>query len=70
MAKTLSLLAVERIAEDLGENFDWLIDIAIEREPEDGGLTVYGPGEQWFYAFTQDNIENAKELIRNHRTRG
>ncbi|RUQ60145.1 hypothetical protein EJ913_30785 [Azospirillum doebereinerae] len=45
------------------------IDIAIELEPEDGCLTVFGPGEQWFYALTEDGVENLKELIQIHRTR-
>ncbi|MBP2233288.1 hypothetical protein J2847_006625 [Azospirillum agricola] len=59
---------MERVAEILGEDVEWLIDIAIELEPEDGCLTVFGPGEQWFYALTEDGIENLKELIQIHRT--
>ncbi|HYD66686.1 hypothetical protein [Azospirillum sp.] len=69
MARTRNLVTMERVAETLGEDVDWLIDIAIELEPEDGCLTVFGPGEQWFYALTEDGVENLKELIQIHRTR-
>ncbi len=68
MARTRNLVTMERVAEILGEDVEWLIDIAIELEPEDGCLTVFGPGEQWFYALTGDGVENLKELIQIHRT--
>ncbi|NUB11617.1 hypothetical protein GAY28_02170 [Azospirillum brasilense] len=68
MARTRNLFTMERVAEMLGEDFDWLMDIAIELEPEDGCLTVFGPGEQWFYALTEGGIENLKDLIHIHRT--
>ena len=68
MARTRNRVTMERVAEILGEDVEWLIDIAIELEPEDGCLTVFGPGEQWFYALTEDGVENLKELIQIHRT--
>ncbi|AIB12749.1 hypothetical protein ABAZ39_18900 (plasmid) [Azospirillum argentinense] len=68
MARTRNLVTMERVAEILGEDVEWLIDIAIELEPEDGCLTVFGPGEQWFYALSEDGVENLKELIQIHRT--
>ena len=68
MARTRNLVTMECVAEILGEDVEWLIDIAIELEPEDGCLTVFGPGEQWFYALTEDGVENLKELIQIHRT--
>ena len=68
MARTRNLVTMERVAEIFGEDVEWLIDIAIELEPEDGCLTVFGPGEQWFYALTEDGVENLKELIQIHRT--
>jgi hypothetical protein len=67
MARTRNLVTMERVAEILGEDVEWLIDIAIELEPEDGCLTVFGPGEQWLYALTEDGVENLKELIQIHR---
>ena len=68
MARTHNLMTMERVAEILGEDVEWLIDIAIELEPEHGCLTVCGPGEQWFYALTEDGVENLKELIQIHQT--
>lgn len=68
MAGTRNLVTMERVAEILGEDVDWLIDIAIELDLEDGCLTVFGPGEQWFHALTEDGVENLKELIQIHRT--
>ena len=68
MARTRNLVTMERVAEILGEDVEWLSDIAIELEPEHGCLTVFGPGEQWFYALTEDGVENLKELIQIHRT--
>ena len=68
MARTRNLVTMERVAEILGEDVEWLIDIAIELEPEDGCLTVFGPGEQWFYVLTEDGVENLKKLIQIHRT--
>lgn len=58
----------QRVGGQMSEDVEWLIDIAIELEPEDGCLTVFGPDEQWFYALTKDGVENLKELIQIHRT--
>ena len=68
MARTRTLFTMKHVAEILGEDLDWLMDIAIGLEPEDGCLTVFGPGEQWFFALTEDGVENLKELIQIHRT--
>ena len=35
---------ITRVARELGENEDWLFDVAIEMEPEDGVIWVYGVG--------------------------
>ena len=42
--------------------------VAIELEPEDGCLSMYGPNEQWFYVLTDDGIEPLKDLIHPLRT--
>jgi len=36
---------VNRVAEQLGEDEDWLRDVASEMEIEDGVIWVYGVGE-------------------------
>jgi hypothetical protein len=40
---------------------DLLLNLAME--PEDGELTVYGPGEEKTAAFTRSGIERLRELI-------
>ena len=52
---------------DLGEDEDWLWDISIEMEIEDGVIWVYGVGEDGVQAFTDFGIENLIELIRFYK---
>jgi len=42
---------ISRVARELGENEDWLFDVAIEMEPEDGVIWVYGVGDEGVMAF-------------------
>ena len=58
---------VARVAEMLGEDVDWLLDVALEMEPEDGCLAVYDVNDEGTTAFTQFGIENLKELIEIHK---
>jgi hypothetical protein len=58
---------ITRIAEDLGEDEDWLRDIASEMEVEDGVIRVYGVGEDEVQAFTEFGIENLIELVRIYK---
>src|SRR6186997_2146696 len=51
------------VAEMLGEDEDWLFDVAEEMDTEDGQLWVVGVGEHGVMAFTDDGIENLKNLI-------
>ena len=51
----------------LGEDEDWLFEVAEEMDPEDGQLWVVGVGEDGVMAFTDDGIENLKELIAIHK---
>jgi len=46
MAGISHVFTIARVAEMLGEDEDWLHDICIEMDPEDGRLTVLGPGEE------------------------
>jgi hypothetical protein len=54
------------VAEILGEDEDWLFDVAEEMDTEDGQLWVVGFGEDGVMAFTDDGIENLKNLIAIH----
>lgn len=44
MAAPSAVFTIARVAEMLGEDVDWLSDVALEMEPEDGCLTVYDVG--------------------------
>ena len=52
MAGISHVFTITRVAEMIGEDEDWLQEISIEMDPEDGCLTVLGPGEETITAFT------------------
>ena len=54
---------ITRIAEHLGEDEDWLRDVASEMEVEDGVIWVDGAGKTGNQAFTDFGIENLIELV-------
>jgi hypothetical protein len=56
---------ITQVAKDLGEDEDWLRDVANEMEIEDGVIWVYGVGEDGVQAFTR--IENLVELVRMYK---
>ena len=53
MAGISHVFTISRVAEMLGEDEDLLHEISSEMDPEDGRLTVLGPGEEAITAFTQ-----------------
>jgi hypothetical protein len=62
--KVSSVHTIARVAEMLGEDEDWLWDVANGMDPEDGLILVYGPGEDnAVMAFTDFGIETLTELI-------
>ncbi len=58
---------INRVAKDLGENEDWLFDVANEMDVEDGVIWVYGIGDDGVMAFTNFGIENLIDLIKIHK---
>ena len=50
--KVHHVTTITRVAEDLGEDEDWLRDVANEMDAEDGIIWVYGVGEDGVMAFT------------------
>ena len=48
----------------LGEDENLLQEISIDMDPEDGRLTVLGPGEEAITAFTSDGVDNLTELVK------
>jgi hypothetical protein len=61
--KVHHVTTITRVAEDLGEDEDWLRDVSNEMEIEDGVIWVYGFGEDSVQAFTDFGIENLIELV-------
>lgn len=58
---------IARVAKDLGEDEDWLSDVANEMDPEDGLIWVNGVGDDGVMAFTDFGIENLIELVRFYK---
>ena len=67
MAAPSAVFTIARVAQMLGEDDGWLWDVALEMEPEDGCLFVYGVNDEGTKAFTRDGIDNLKELIQIHK---
>jgi hypothetical protein len=65
--KVHHVTTIDRVAADLGESVDWLYDVAIEMDVEDGVIWVYGIGDDGVMAFTDFGIENLVELIKIHK---
>ena len=65
--KVHHVTTIARVAADLGEDEDWLHDIANEMEIEDGVIQVYGAGEDRVLAFTDFGIETLAGLIEIHK---
>lgn len=61
--KVHHVTTITRVAKDLGEDEDWLRDVANEMDAEDGAIWVYGVGEDGVQAFTDVGIENLIELV-------
>jgi hypothetical protein len=65
--KVYRVTTINRVAQDLGEDEDWLSDVANEMDAEDGRIWVYGVGEDGIMALTDFGIETLIELIRIHK---
>lgn len=67
MAASSFVFTIDRVAEMLGEDVDELEEIALEMEPEDGRLTVWGIGDQSTTAFTRNGVEYLKQLLEERK---
>lgn len=68
MAGISCVFTISRVAEMLGEDEDWLQEICIEMDPEDGRLTIFGIGEETITAFTDRGVDNLIELVGIYKT--
>lgn len=65
--KVHHVTTIARVADQLGEDENWIAEIAGEMEPEDGLIWIYGDGDDGIMAFTDFGIDQIKELIAIHR---
>ncbi len=65
--KVNHVTTVDRVAERLGESVDFIHDVALEMDTEDGVIWVYGVGDDGVLAFTDFGIETLLELIEIHK---
>ena len=70
VAAISAVFTIDYVANLLGEDEDWLFDLSIGMEPEDGSLWVCGVGEDGVPAFTRDGIDNLRQIIADERTAG
>lgn len=66
--KIHAVQTITLVARELGEDEDWLADIATEMEPEDGLIWVYSAEhEEGVMAFTEFGVESLQNLIAIYR---
>ena len=65
--KVHHVFTIARVAAILGEDEDWLGDVANEMDQEDGLIWVYGPGEDGVMGFTDFGIETLRELVEIYK---
>jgi hypothetical protein len=70
MAAITRVYTVALVAQILDEDEDWLHELIIDMDPEDGCLTVYGLEEDGVTALTDDGIDNLRDLIADLRLDG
>jgi hypothetical protein len=67
MAVPAHAVTIARAAQILHEDEQLLWDLAIDMDPEDGCLWIYGTDEQETLAFTDRGLEYLRELVAEHR---
>jgi hypothetical protein len=65
--KVSHVRTIDRVAKELGEDVDFLFDVAIEMEPEDGVIWVQGLEDESVVAFTNFAVDSLVELIKIRR---
>jgi hypothetical protein len=67
MAAPAHVFTIAHVAQIIREDEQLLWDLAINVEPEDGCLWVYGTDEQHTMAFTDRALEYLQELVAEHK---
>jgi len=65
--KVYSVTVIAAVAEQLGVDEDLLHDLSIGLEREDGVIRVYGLGQDSILAFTDEGVDELKNLLEMHR---
>lgn len=68
MAGIAHVYTITHVAKMLGEDEEWLRDISINMDPEEGCLWVIGVGEDGCQAFSEHGIEGLKQIIIEERS--
>lgn len=63
MAAPSCVFTIARVALMLGEDEEWLHELAEQLEPEDGCLWIYDTDGRETLGFTERGVESLKELI-------
>jgi hypothetical protein len=64
------VFTITYVAQILGEDEDWLHELSIEMFPEHGRLYVECGKDDALIAFTEDGIENLKQIVADLRADG
>lgn len=67
MAAIVHVYTISRVAQMLGEDEDWLDEISIELDLEEGRLTVLGLDDEGTTAFTRFGIDNLTKLVQIYK---
>jgi len=68
MAAISFVFTIACVAEMLAQDEEWLGEISIGMDPEDGRLRVIGIGGDEYTAFTQYGVECLKQIIIDERS--
>jgi hypothetical protein len=65
--KVSHVKTVGRVARELGEDVDWLHEVALDMDVEDGVIWVYDLDDDGVLALTDFGVETLVELIKARR---
>jgi hypothetical protein len=65
--KVSHVRTINRVAKELSEDVDFLFDVALEMEPEDGVIWVQGIDDDSAIALTDFGVDNLVDLIKVRR---
>lgn len=65
--KDYAVTIIAAVVAQLGVEEDLLHEMSVGLEPEDGVIWVYGIGEDAIMAFTNEGVDELKNLLEMHR---